>query len=563
MSQQPTTLSLLLRAAVSGALLSLGWPPLPFAVLLFVAWVPLLQGLDTILASRSGRDALRSSWLFAYTAFLVWNGLTTWWVAKATLAGGIFAVLVNSLLMTLPLMVYVAARRRLGATASYITLISAWLTFEYLHMRWELTWPWLTLGNGLAAHPAWVQWYAWTGALGGSLWILLVNVVFYRELRRIASYALGVSRRYQSSAGQRNALALSLALSRPLLLVLVPLMLSLNIYQRRDPDLGRPVNIAVLQTNYDPHTEKFVLGPARILSDMIRLSKPALSDTLDYLIWPETALTNNIDLSILDRHPSVLPLRDMLQPFPRTRLVAGINGYERYASAEQAPAESRIIEFSSGQRTWISSYNTALQVHGSGETQVYHKGILVPGPETYPYFRYLGWLNRIVPGLEDYMGRLVRSPVRTTFTAPRADGDTLGIGPAICYESIFGEYCTGWTKGGSDLLFVITNDGWWGNTAGRKQHMAYARLRAIENRRWVVRSANTGNSCFIDQRGDVVHAAGYDREELLRFTAYANDEVTPYMKQGDLLGRTAGWVCAGLILLTAVSSLSGAGRGTQ
>ncbi len=560
MTQPPTALSLLLRAALSGALLALGWPPLPFALLLFLAWVPLLQGLDTILASRSGRDALRTCWLFAYTAFLVWNGLTTWWVAKATLPGGIFAVLVNSLLMTLPVMVYVAARQRLGATASFFTLISAWLTFEYLHMRWELTWPWLTLGNGLAAHPAWVQWYAWTGALGGSLWILVVNLLLYRELRLMASYALGVSRRYHSSPGQRNTLALALALSRPLLVLLLPLVFSLFMYQRRDPNAGRPVNIAVLQTNYDPHTEKFELGPARILSDMMRLSAPALNDSLDYLIWPETALTNNIDLGVLNRHPSVLPLRDMLQPFPRTRLVAGINGYQRYASAEQAPAESRVIEFSNGQRTWITSYNTALQVHGSGEMQVYHKGILVPGPEAYPYFRYLGWLNRVVPGLEDYMGRLSRSPSRTTFTAARPSGDTLGVASAICYESIFGEYCTGWTKGGSELLFVITNDGWWGNTAGRKQHMAYARLRAIENRRWVVRSANTGNSCFIDQRGDVVHAAGYDREEVLTFTAYANDEVTPYMKQGDLLGRTAGWVCAGLILLTAVSSLNGAGR---
>lgn len=557
MDHKPSIQSLLLRALASAALLSLAWPPLPFAFLLFLAWVPLLQALDTILATREGLRVYRATWLLAFVTFLVWNGLTTWWVAKATLGGGLFAIVVNSFLMSLPIMVYVAARRYLGNMASYMTLISAWLTFEYLHMRWELTWPWLTLGNGFAEHPAWVQWYDWTGALGGSLWILVVNITIYRELRRLASYVLGLSGRYESTARQRSSLALVLAAARPALFIALPLGLSLVLYARRDPNVGTPVQVAVLQTNYDPHTEKFALGPEQILGEMLAQSEQALHDSLDYLVWPETALTNNIDLAALDRHPSLKKIRGILEPYPDLRLIAGINGYYRYNDEASAPEGARAYDFPSGNRVWITAYNSAVQLNSNGETQVYNKGILVPGPECYPYYDQLKWLNNVVPGLEDYMGNLSRSPYRSSFWTHTPGGDSLAVAPAICYESIFGEYVTGWTNGGAGLLFVVTNDGWWGNTAGRKQHLAYARLRAIENRRWVARSANTGISCFINQRGDVVAEAGYDRQVVLEHTMYANHEVTPYMKQGDLIGRTAGWVVAGLALLTLVSRLTG------
>jgi apolipoprotein N-acyltransferase len=111
----PSTASLIGRALLSGVLLFLAWPPLPFTFLLFVALVPWLQGVDAILASREDRGTIRSAWLFSYAMFLVWNGLTTWWVSLATLPGGIFAVLVNSLIMTLPVLIYLMARRRLGA----------------------------------------------------------------------------------------------------------------------------------------------------------------------------------------------------------------------------------------------------------------------------------------------------------------------------------------------------------------------------------------------------------------------------------------------------------------
>ncbi len=80
----------------------------------------------------------------------------------------------------------------------------------------------------------------------------------------------------------------------------------------------------------------------------------------------------------------------------------------------------------------------------------------------------------------------------------------IGAGPVICYESIWGEWVAQSVRSGAQFIAIITNDGWWENTSGKDQHLDYAKLRAIETRRWVCRSANTGISAFINQRGDIV-----------------------------------------------------------
>ena len=99
---------------------------------------------------------------WVYLALLIWNGATTWWVCNSTLAGGIAAVLANALLMCIPWIGFYHVRRRMGPVFGYAALILFWLTFEYIHLNWELSWPWLTLGNVFATHPGWVQWYEYS-----------------------------------------------------------------------------------------------------------------------------------------------------------------------------------------------------------------------------------------------------------------------------------------------------------------------------------------------------------------------------------------------------------------
>ena len=121
------------------------------------------------------------------------------------------------------------------------------------------------------------------------------------------------------------------------------------------------------------------------------------------------------------------------------------------------------------------------------------------------------------------------------------------MGPIICYESIYGEFVSGYVNEGAGLLFIITNDGWWGNTPGYRQHFQYARLRAIENRRSIARSANTGISGFINQRGDVLKQTPYWEDAAITETLNANSSLTFYAKNGDYLGRLSAFT--GILLL--------------
>jgi apolipoprotein N-acyltransferase len=113
------------------------------------------------------------------------------------------------------------------------------------------------------------------------------------------------------------------------------------------------------------------------------------------------------------------------------------------------------------------------------------------------------------------------------------------VAPVICYESVFGEYVSKYVQKGAQLIFIITNDGWWRNTPGYKQHLSFARLRAIETRRSIARSANTGISCFIDQRGEISQATNWWVPASINGTLNANSAMTFYVKHGDYIARVA------------------------
>ena len=125
-------------------------------------------------------------------------------------------------------------------------------------------------------------------------------------------------------------------------------------------------------------------------------------------------------------------------------------------------------------------------------------------------------------------------------------------GPIICYESVYGEFVTGYIENGSNFLSIITNDAWWGNTQGHRQHLSYAKLRAIETRRDVVRSANTGISAFINQKGEITKSLGYEKQGSIKSTIHLNTDKTFYVKHGDYLARVAQFLALFIFLFAVV-----------
>ena len=193
-----------------------------------------------------------------------------------------------------------------------------------------------------------------------------------------------------------------------------------------------------------------------------------------------------------------------------------------------------------------------MQIDTTFKHQIYHKSKLVPGVEILPDINNWKWLNNLIIDLGGARNSLGYDKQPTVFK--KAGNPDIKTGTAICYESIYGEYVSKFVRKGANFIFIITNDGWWRDTPGYKQHAAFARLRAIENRRSIARSANTGISSFINQRGDIIKSRGWWKKDVIKAKIKANGKLTFYTKFGDYLGRISSFLAA-LILLHWISYL--------
>jgi apolipoprotein N-acyltransferase len=139
---------------------------------------------------------------------------------------------------------------------------------------------------------------------------------------------------------------------------------------------------------------------------------------------------------------------------------------------------------------------------------------------------------------------------RDVFVSPESR-----VAPVICYESVYGEYCGGYIKNGAEIIFIMTNDGWWDETPGHIQHLKLGALRAIEHRRPIARSANSGVSCFINARGDILQPTAYGEAAAISGTVAPGTEITVYTTWGDMIARVAVFLAVLLLALTVTRSV--------
>ncbi len=519
-------------STLSGFLLAAGFPDtiMPVPLLLFIGFVPLLLVEREITAWR-GKTSMWAVSKYAYHTFVIWNILTTYWVANTALAAGLFAILVNSALMCIPFALFHATRRAMPQLG-YVAFAAFWIVFEYGHLNWDLTWPWLTLGNGFAEWPALVQWYEYTGVFGGGLWILLLNILF---LRGWVSY--------------RNGQPYGRNLLRAALLMILPMALSLFMYSRYEEE-PRPVEVVLVQPNFEPHYEKFTFSEEQQVTQAIRLAAAKVDKNTDYVLFPETVF-GWFELDNANEYPAVKSIRDGFAAFPGLRIISGVQAYHDLSPGEPRSRATRQRSNREGKRIDYELYNAAVQITiGEAEVPYYKKSRLVPGPEIFPFRDLFFWLKPFIDKLGGTWEGFGTQRQRSVFASPEGR-----IGPAICYESVFGEYVTGYIRQGAQAIFIMTNDGWWDNTAGHRQHLHFASLRAIETRRSIARAANTGISAFINQRGDILEASRYDQQIALKGAINLNDTITFYVRWGDIIARLAIFTAIILILNTVVKGL--------
>lgn len=503
---------LLLLSLFSGLLLWLAWPPSVLNFLIFVGWVPLLY------VAENSRTKVRF-FLYTYLCMLLWNAATTWWIWNASPPGAAGAILLNSLFMCLPWLGYYSVRKKLGDNIGQLALITYWMTFEFLHLQdWGLSWPWLTLGNIFAIRPEWVQWYEFTGAAGGTLWVLLVNIFIFRLFSRSA-----IKNSRPAAVKWSTISAVSLAL---------PLAVSLLITPDTQPDSGSK-NVVVVQPNVDPYTEKFSEGTlVQQIQHLITLSDSKIDSNTALVVWPETAVAAGIWEESINHDPYYAAIWEFLNRHPHINLFTGINSYKMLNPEAAKGFSARALPGSGG---YYEAFNSGALLNHEGGSQIYHKSMLVPGVEMLP-----SWLGFMAPLFDDFggiSGTLGKQEERTVL---HTSNNSYKIAPSICYESIYGEFMSRYTRNGANLIAIITNDGWWGDTEGYRQHLQYARLRAVENRKWVVRSANTGISCFISPAGEVIEPQPWDTIAVIKMNIPALEGKTLYVQTGDLLFKFSG-----------------------
>ena len=524
-------LKLIVCVFLPALLFWLAWEPMPFTPLVFIAFVPFFYLAEWGRSTSKGKN-----FGVLFLALMLWNISTTWWVWFASDVGAIAMLILNSLLMYLPfgLSRWLQRKKWFIWDAKWL-FIALWLLYEYGHHRWDLSWPWLTLGNAFSGMPWYVQWYEITGTLGGTALILSVNVLVYQAL-------INVQSKDKRSWIMRFRLPLGIVSIFGLLSVLLGQLASDFVYQKKSK-LKQPYRVVAIQPNYDPYDEKFVLDPMQMVRDMAKTSDSA--GPADCILWPETSLVGNIDVgspaqdmqvSYLMHHwlkngPADNAARDSSLNHSRAAgppsMLIGSNMIHWYSwmgkgKPDVAARQSSNLEY------WYTLHNSALWIQpelsihpigsdpfkherlrgsmATGDVQFYHKSKLVPGTEQLPFVTVLPFLERLAISLDE---NSASGTLGKNATAKALGVSNSKVAPIICYESIYGDYVSEYVKDGASWLAVITNDAWWNNTPGHKQHFSYAKLRAIEQRKWVVRSANTGISGFIDPLGNTTMRSGW------------------------------------------------------
>ncbi len=520
---KPFSLSL-----ISGFIVVLSWPPFGFPFLVFVAFVPLLFAERIMLGKR--QDGKSSDFFkLAYLTFFVFNLFTTWWISLSTIPGMVVAVGLNSLFMAVPWWL-VHVWRRSSSKQGWLPLIFLWLSFEHLHSLWELSWSWLDLGNVFATMPSIVQWYEYTGVAGGTLWVLVVNLFAFSVIKELTSL------KNNTSAGSLEPVRVSskrayLLLALFMGCLFVPMGASLVTYYSYKEN-ERPLEVVIVQPSENPYHQPSDLEKIAIVDKMIYLALDQITPTTAFVLSPEAALPEPLWLHNTHLNQSLEVIKTLLSEYENLHWVTGASIFQVHSPNEKLPYTARQIPNSNLHYT---IFNSAIIVNSEGLLDYYHKSKLVPGIESVPYaslFKPLGWVFSKFGGTAKGMGKQNK---RSVFKTP--DGTV--IAPVICFESIFGDHMAEYARLGANVIFIVTNDGWWGNTPGYRQHNHYARLRAIELRKPIARAASTGISSFIDQRGNFIQQTKWNQEIAIRQELNLNERLTHFAARGNVLGKSS------------------------
>lgn len=516
-----------LLALISGFLLALGWPTYGLPLLLFFAFVPLLLLENQVRLSNTKRKGLKV-FGYSYITFVIWNVITTSWLVYASVFGACFAIFVNAALMALLIFIYHKYAKRFSLNRALLFLLTLWISFEKLHLGWEFSWPWLNLGNGFSEHITWIQWYEYTGTFGGTLWIWILNIILFKG---VLSY-----RKQKSKPHLKRVLLKSVGL------IIVPILISVIIYNTYTSE-GESVNVVMLQPNIDPYSEKYDMSNLKMTELLTELSNSKITGSTDFILAPETVFAQSVKLRQFEKSLLKSRLDRYVSKYPNLNILTGVSFIDVFRDKTKVRSETNQYN----ETIWYDDYNTAILINSSDSVQYYNKSKLVVGIENFPYQSILKPI--IGDAMIDLGGTVAMKSTQDYRSVFTSSNKKFKAAPIICYESVYGEFVTGYIRNEANFLAIITNDAWWNESQGHKQHLSLARLRAIETRRDIARSANTGISAIINAKGDITHSLAYNQKGALDGQLTTNNKITFYTMAGDYIARISIFIMLLLFLI--------------
>jgi apolipoprotein N-acyltransferase len=517
---------LVILSVTGGILSGIAWSSWCPGLILLISFVPFLI-IEDHLFRNPARYRVSDFLTYILPGMIIFNILALGWIRVASIYSAIAVIVGLSLLMSFTLWLAHVVRIKAGNTTGITAFIVFWMALEYLTLNCQQLTPWVNLGNGLAKDIAFIQWFEVTGTSGGTLWILISNLLLTLFVLKIPVL---IGRSY-------------LWLIFWFIFLAIPSSISLSLFNTQKDETTSGSEVVIVQPNIDPYTEKYTIPFKDQLGKVLRMAGQIISDETSWVITPETTIDDPVNENDTDNNYYTCKIKEFASIHPGISIVAGMVSFSNInnpipdssgSSGESLPPE-RSIEY----------YNSAFQIDTTSRINIYHKSKLVPGIEKHILSIPGKLINKILPDLGGTSWGYTTQEERECFVHP-VTGQSAA--PIICFESVFGEFVTNYVNKGADILFIITNDGWWKGTSGYRQHLDYASLRAIETRRPVARAANTGVSCIIDIRGRRTHETEWWNETVLKGNTGSETRITFYVRHGDYLMRIASFLSI-LILL--------------
>lgn len=489
-------------AIISGVLLVLAFPPLPFSLLAFVAMVPLLF----VLLRRN-----KLPFLMLYATFFIYHAGTNWWISswqKETdpylMVSGIAVAVVHPFLFLLPFIAFFYIKRKIGSSKALWIFPFLWVAFEWLHSLGDLAYPWLALAYSQLYNFYWVQFADITGYWGVSFAIVMINVLVLKLILVLRSDELINSKRKRLT----HPLAIRYSIPIILLLIVPNIYGIIRVNDFNHDDLikdNKTINLGLVQPAINPWN-KWESSPRQQLYKHIGISDSLISSIkrIDGIIWSETAILYLNNETNFEHNFSAIEQWINLR---NISLLSGFADMKLYKEGEEPSIAAKPFR---GDTSMIyDSYNSALLLNpypqNTRNPQIYHKIRLTPFGERIPYMHLFSFAR---PWLEWGVGISSWDVGKEQKNLILDNGRTQGVtAPIICIESIYPDFVRDFINLGAEFITIITNDAWYDHTFGPEQHFQIARMRAIETRRYIARCANTGVTGFIKANGETLARA--------------------------------------------------------